>query len=117
MIRQIAPVLDLVLLQRPDIVALSGLSPLRNVHSVVGPRIDHRKVELVRVAGRGLFFELFNPLLFAVEVAGAQHIVLVLLEEPELRPRRGLRTLLVRPLRNRFPATERLLPRCSIALG
>ncbi len=69
-------------------LSLSSSLPLvpGEVDAPGGPGVLHAKVELIRVAKLGLLAKDLDGLLLLVEVARAKHIVLVLLEEPELLP-------------------------------
>lgn len=83
-------------LEDAQLVALEHLVGLLDaVHALGRLGLDHLEVELIRVAVLRLLAQLRELLLLVVEVARALHVVLLLLEQPVLGARRGLRALVV----------------------
>ena len=92
-------VLDILGLHEVELVlgVLVGQVLVGDVDPVVGALLLHGEVELIGIPVGRLLPQNLERILLLVEIARAEDVVLLLLEEAELAPLRRLRALLVRP--------------------
>jgi hypothetical protein len=76
---------------------------LRFVHAALGLGRQHAEVKLIGVALEHFLLQVFDLPNFALEVARALNVVLLLLQQPQVLPLSGLRALLVRFARDGIP--------------
>ena len=102
-------------LEFAELVVYGLLLALLAMHAALHLCVRHLEVVLIRVAERRLLLELFDGILLAVEVARAQDVVLLLLEEPEVLPARGLGPLAIRARLQEVAQVDRLGARRMVA--